>query len=120
MVCLLSLLTIALSILFVGPARADAGEESGFVSAVNGARAAAGRPLRRVEAQALVDAMVPAGRGWSFGQAMLDLGASVCTSRRPDCARCPVREGCSFQGEGDDPATKILTSARPSFGVPST
>ena len=43
------------------------------------ARAVAGRPVRPAEAQGLVDAMVPPGRGWSFGQALLDLGATVCT-----------------------------------------
>jgi len=71
------------------------------------ARAATGRPLGRVEAQALVDTMVPAGRGWSFGQALLDLGATVCTTRRPDCTGCPVSRRCTWARSGrpdPDPA----------------
>jgi A/G-specific adenine glycosylase len=71
-------------------------------------RAVEGRPLTRTEAQVLVDAMVPAGRGWSFGQALLDLGATVCTTRSPDCGACPVRRRCRWAVSGlstPDPAT---------------
>lgn len=71
------------------------------------ARGVAGRPVRPAEAQALVDTMVPQGRGWSFGQALLDLGATVCTSRAPDCAWCPVRRRCRWASAGrtgPDPA----------------
>ncbi len=55
-------------------------------------RAAAGRRLAPAEAQATVDAMVPPGEGWAFGQALLDLGATVCTSRAPACTTCPDRK----------------------------
>ena len=30
-----------------------------------------------------------------FNYALLDLGALVCRAARPDCAQCPVREGCA-------------------------
>jgi len=71
------------------------------------ARSAAGRPVRPSEAQALVDAMVPTGHGWSFGQALLDLGATVCTSRAPACDACPLRRRCRWAVAGHpepDPA----------------
>jgi len=71
------------------------------------ARSVAGRPVRPAEAQALVDAMVPMGAGWSFGQALLDLGATVCTSRAPKCGTCPLRRRCrwALAGRPDpDPA----------------
>ena len=29
-----------------------------------------------------------------FNQAMMDLGATVCTRSKPDCARCPLRPKC--------------------------
>ena len=70
-------------------------------------RAATGGPLRPAAAQALVDGMVPPGRGWSFGQALLDLGATVCTSRTPDCPACPLRRRCAWARAGrpdPDPA----------------
>jgi A/G-specific adenine glycosylase len=71
------------------------------------ARGVAGRPVRAAEAQDLVDAMVPPGRGWSFGQALLDLGATVCTSRAPACVACPLRRRCRWAVAGrpdPDPA----------------
>jgi A/G-specific adenine glycosylase len=69
------------------------------------ARAAAGRPLAPAEAQALADALVPAGGGWAWNQAMLDLGATVCTKSAPRCDACPLLACCAWAGAGGaDPA----------------
>jgi A/G-specific adenine glycosylase len=71
------------------------------------ARAVSGRPLRAAEVQRLADDLVPAGGGWAHNQAMLDLGATVCTKRRPDCAACPLVAMCVWAGAGrpaPDPA----------------
>ena len=68
------------------------------------ARAVAGRKLRRGEAQRLADTLVPSGRSWEWNQAILDLGATVCTARRPRCEVCPVGRHCSWRGVGPDPA----------------
>jgi A/G-specific adenine glycosylase len=70
-------------------------------------RAVAGRALTRPEAQDLVDAMVPPGQGWLFGQSLLDLGAMVCAGTNPACHRCPVRRRCRWAAAGrthPDPA----------------
>ena len=70
-------------------------------------RAVAGRPVRAREAQDLVDAMVPEGAGWEFGQALLDLGAVVCVAGAPRCADCPLRPRCRWSARGrpsPDPA----------------
>ncbi len=70
-------------------------------------RAVAGRPIRPGEAQRLVDAMVPPGRGWWFGQALLDLGAGTCVARSPRCHQCPIRRRCRWAATGrtgTDPA----------------
>ncbi len=40
------------------------------------------------------DLAPPPGRAADFNQAMMELGATVCTARRPRCERCPVGEGC--------------------------
>jgi A/G-specific adenine glycosylase len=42
----------------------------------------------------LADSVTPANRSGDFAQAMMDLGATVCTPRRPACTRCPVRATC--------------------------
>ncbi|MDA8346688.1 MAG: A/G-specific adenine glycosylase [Thermaerobacter sp.] len=35
-----------------------------------------------------------------LGDALMDLGARVCTARRPDCAVCPLQEGCAAVASG--------------------
>lgn len=75
------------------------------------ARALAGRPLARREAQAVADAAVPAGAGWEWGQAVFDLGAAVCTKREPACARCPVAEHCAWNIAGRPSPDPIAGSA---------
>ena len=63
-----------------------------------------GRRLRPNEVQAMADASVPLGSGWTWNQTLLDLGAVVCRARNPACTDCPIREGCSWRGRGEDPA----------------
>lgn len=46
------------------------------------------------ELLALGQALVPAGQGWTWNQALMELGALVCTAAAPACRRCPLREGC--------------------------
>jgi A/G-specific adenine glycosylase len=68
-------------------------------------RAAAGRPLRAAEAQALADAMVPAGAAAAWSHALMDLGAGLCTARAARCAACPLERTCAWRRSGgDDPA----------------
>lgn len=38
-----------------------------------------------------------------FNQAMMELGATVCTPRNPSCLTCPVATHCQTQKRGDDP-----------------
>jgi A/G-specific adenine glycosylase len=42
--------------------------------------------------------LLPNGRAAEFNQAMMELGATVCRPRRPDCAGCPVGDGCASRG----------------------
>ncbi len=46
----------------------------------------------------LAEALQPrTGRAaWTFNQALMELGALVCTARSPQCARCPVRRLCRW------------------------
>ncbi|MFQ3662422.1 MAG: A/G-specific adenine glycosylase, partial [Chloroflexaceae bacterium] len=46
------------------------------------------------ELLALGAALVPSGRGWAWNQALIELGALVCTSASPACPRCPLRPVC--------------------------
>ena len=80
------------------------------------ARAVAGRPLAAREAQALADEIVPPGQGWAWNQAMLDLGATVCTKRAPACERCPLAAAaaCAWHAAGCPAPDPVEGSA----GVP--
>jgi len=40
-------------------------------------------------------AMLARGRSFAWNSAMMDLGATVCTSRAPKCLLCPLRERCA-------------------------
>ncbi len=67
------------------------------------------------EVQAAADAAVPSGRGWQWNQAMLDLGATVCTSRSPRCGACPVAGACAWHRHGGptpDPARGSAGTSR--------
>jgi A/G-specific adenine glycosylase len=79
-------------------------------------RAVAGRAIRASQAQSLVDTMVPEGGGWELGQALLDLGALVCTAGTPHCGLCPVRRRCRWsarQRRLPDPAFRSAGVSTP-------
>lgn len=46
-------------------------------------------------------ALMPRDRPGDFAQAMMDLGATICTPKRPACALCPWRDNCMALAEGD-------------------
>ncbi|MFL5235780.1 MAG: A/G-specific adenine glycosylase, partial [Microvirga sp.] len=48
----------------------------------------------------LAEALVPAGRPGDFAQALMDLGATICTPKRPACALCPWMRPCRARAEG--------------------
>ncbi len=80
------------------------------------ARAAAGRPLARREAQDVADGLVPPGEGWAWGQAVFDLGALVCVRRAPRCGDCPVRAHCAWAAAGYPEPDPVAGSAGISGG----
>jgi A/G-specific adenine glycosylase len=43
---------------------------------------------------ALAQAAMPQGRGWAWNQAIMELGALICTAATPACWRCPVQRHC--------------------------
>jgi A/G-specific adenine glycosylase len=47
-----------------------------------------------IDVSARADELLPRGRAATFNQAMMELGATVCRPRSPDCVRCPVERGC--------------------------
>jgi A/G-specific adenine glycosylase len=58
------------------------------------------RQPSRSEVRGLVEAMTPARRAGDFAQAMMDLGATICRPRAPDCPACPLRNDCTAYASG--------------------
>ncbi|MGX5735569.1 A/G-specific adenine glycosylase [Bosea thiooxidans] len=54
------------------------------------------RPLIREK----VLALLPRDRPGDFAQALMDLGATICTPRKPACGLCPWRAPCVARAEG--------------------
>ncbi|MBX3234394.1 MAG: A/G-specific adenine glycosylase [Labilithrix sp.] len=52
------------------------------------------------KAEALADELVPRDRPGDWNQALMELGATVCTPRSPACDRCPVARDCRARAEG--------------------
>jgi A/G-specific adenine glycosylase len=49
----------------------------------------------------VADELVRGPRPGDLNQALMELGATLCTPRKPDCPACPVRRFCDAEAEGD-------------------
>ncbi len=54
-------------------------------------------PEAKPEIRARMGELTPHARPGDFAQAVMDLGATICTPRRPACGLCPWREHCAAQ-----------------------
>ncbi|GAB3781857.1 A/G-specific adenine glycosylase [Dyella agri] len=61
------------------------------------------------------DAHTPATRVADYTQAIMDLGATVCTRTRPRCEDCPLSGGCIARRDG---LTAALPGAKPAKTIP--
>ena len=57
-------------------------------------------PNSRPKIRRLAASLVPASRPGDFAQALIELGATVCSSRSPDCGACPISQGCKAREKG--------------------
>jgi len=57
-------------------------------------------PAAKPALRALAAALSPRNRPGDYAQAVMDLGATVCTPRAPDCGRCPWAAACRGRAEG--------------------
>jgi A/G-specific adenine glycosylase len=59
--------------------------------------------------------LTPAKRAGDYAQAMMDLGAAICTPRKPACALCPLAAPCVARAAGRQEAFPVRTpkSERP-------
>lgn len=57
-------------------------------------------PSAKPELTALAARLTPPVRPGDYAQAMMDLGATICTPRKPACALCPLRPDCAGHAAG--------------------
>lgn len=58
-------------------------------------------PKAKKQIKEKVAKLTPAHRPGDFAQAMMDLGASLCSPKKPACALCPFRGLCQAEKQGD-------------------
>jgi A/G-specific adenine glycosylase len=72
------------------------------------------RGARDTESQLweLASVCTPSRRVTDYTQAIMDLGATVCVRRRPQCADCPLSPGCAARQQGRQHALPAPRTAR--------
>jgi A/G-specific adenine glycosylase len=58
-------------------------------------------PAAKPAIRALAEQLRPQQRPGDFAQAMMDLGATICTPKNPACALCPFMGACAARRRGD-------------------
>ncbi len=71
------------------------------------------KPKTRVSMEGLAQELIPEGFAGDFNQALMELGAMVCTPRSPHCLTCPVMELCSARMEGKEESLPVKKKAKP-------
>lgn len=77
-------------------------------------------PKAKPELRALADRLTPEERPGDYAQAIMDLGATICTPRKPKCALCPWRPDCAAfkSGDAEDYPRRLAKAERPTrYGV---
>ena len=58
-------------------------------------------PAAKPEIHRLAQTLAPDARAGDFAQALMDLGATLCTPAKPACALCPWTDDCAARTRGD-------------------
>src|SRR5213080_1491985 len=58
-------------------------------------------PPAKLRIQELASTLLGPSRAGDSAQALMDLGSSICTPKKPACALCPLNEDCVAHARGD-------------------
>ncbi|HEY8418371.1 MAG TPA: A/G-specific adenine glycosylase [Limnochordales bacterium] len=78
------------------------------------------RPAVQRRIAAAVESLIPPGRAGLFVEALMELGALVCTPKSPQCTACPWQRACVAHGTGQAerlPRRAPRTRPRPVYGA---
>lgn len=65
------------------------------------------------ELWALAERLTPAKHSGLFAQAMMDMGATLCTRSKPACLLCPLQEDCLAHAEGRETDYPVKAKKQP-------
>ncbi|MEK0312683.1 A/G-specific adenine glycosylase [Cohnella sp. 56] len=71
------------------------------------------RPAVRVGMEGLARELIPEGEASDFNQALMELGALVCTPKSPSCLLCPVMAHCQGRLAGRETELPVKSKAKP-------
>ncbi|OXM13628.1 A/G-specific adenine glycosylase [Paenibacillus herberti] len=71
------------------------------------------KPSTRIGMEKLAASLIPEGAAGDFNQALMELGALVCTPRTPGCLTCPVMIHCAGRLAGRETELPIKAKAKP-------
>ncbi|MEB3102266.1 A/G-specific adenine glycosylase [Ferviditalea candida] len=71
------------------------------------------KPGTRTEMEKLARELIPEGEAGSFNQALMELGALICTPKSPNCLICPVMENCAGRLNGMEEQLPVKKKAQP-------
>ncbi|MFW5436190.1 A/G-specific adenine glycosylase [Paenibacillus apiarius] len=71
------------------------------------------KPATRAHMEHLAQELIPEGCASDFNQALMELGALVCTPKSPACLPCPVMEHCAGRLAGEELELPVKTKAKP-------
>jgi len=71
------------------------------------------KPAVREGLEELARDLIPEGEAANFNQALMELGALVCTPRSPGCLTCPVMERCAGRLAGRAHELPVKAKAKP-------
>ena len=58
------------------------------------------KPVHERELWALAESLCPVERNHDYTQAIMDLGATICTPKKPLCLYCPMQQYCKAHQQG--------------------
>lgn len=65
------------------------------------------------ELWALAERLTPEHKSGLFAQAMMDMGATLCTRRQPNCAACPLQNDCMAHAQGRETDYPVKAKKKP-------
>jgi len=79
------------------------------------------RPVKEREARRFIhgtaQGLLPPGKAGSFNEALMELGALVCTPKNPSCSSCPVALHCESLRQGVVEQRPVTTPRKPTTAL---